>query len=96
MAPAARHGGRKREVFSEVINAISRCCRGAANALPKDLPPKSTAHDYFILLDRSPCNDVLTLAWISRNRRLARDFEHCETTVATFVRRAKRKVRTGA
>ena len=22
-------------------------------ALPKDLPPKSTAHDYFILLDRS-------------------------------------------
>lgn len=29
-----------------------------------------------------------TLAWISRNRRLARDFERYATTVATFVRLA--------
>jgi putative transposase len=29
-----------------------------------------------------------TLAWISRNRRLARDFERCATTVAAFVRLA--------
>lgn len=47
--------GRKREVnVREVINAIfyvlSTGCQW--NALPKDLPPKSTAHDYFILLDR--------------------------------------------
>ena len=53
--PPARHGGRKREVnVREVINAIfyvlSTGCQ--CNALPKDLPPKSTAHDYFILLDR--------------------------------------------
>ncbi len=27
-----------------------------------------------------------TLAWISRNRRLARDFERYATTVAAFVR----------
>ena len=29
-----------------------------------------------------------TLAWISRNRRLARDFERYATTVAAFVRLA--------
>ena len=55
LVPPARHGGRKREVnVREVINAIfyvlSTGCQ--CNALPKDLPPKSTAHDYFILLDR--------------------------------------------
>src|SRR5665647_3362175 len=53
--PPARRGGRKREVnVREVINAIfyvlSTGCQW--NALPKDLPPKSTVHDYFILLDR--------------------------------------------
>ena len=53
--PPARRGGRKREVnVREVINAIfyvlSTGCQW--NALPKDLPPKWTAHDYFILLDR--------------------------------------------
>jgi len=53
--PPARRGGRKREVdVREVMNAIfyvlSTGCQW--NALPKDLPPKSTAHDYFILLDR--------------------------------------------
>jgi len=29
-----------------------------------------------------------TLAWISRNRRLARDFERYATTVAAFIRLA--------
>jgi len=53
--PPGRRGGRKREVdVREVVNAIfyvlSTGCQW--NALPKDLPPKSTAHDYFILLDR--------------------------------------------
>ena len=54
--PPARHGGRKREAnVREVVNAIfyvlSTGCQWSAP--PKDLPPKSTAHDYFILLDRS-------------------------------------------
>lgn len=53
--PPARRGGRKREVdVREVVNAIfyvlSTGCQWGA--LPKDLPPKSTAHDYFVLLDR--------------------------------------------
>ena len=54
--PPARHGGRKRHVdVREALNAIfyvlATGCKW--NALPKDLAPKSTAHDYFIMLDRS-------------------------------------------
>lgn len=52
MIPPARRGGRRREVnIREVVNAIfyvlSTGCQWAA--LPKDLPPKSTAHHYFML-----------------------------------------------
>jgi transposase len=54
MIPPAKHGGRHREVnVREVLNAIfyvlSTGCQW--QALPKDLPPKSTAHNYFLLLD---------------------------------------------
>lgn len=50
LIPPARRGGRRREVnVREVLNAIfyvlSTGCQWAA--LPKDLPPKSTAHHYF-------------------------------------------------
>ena len=53
IAPAKR-GGRRREVnVREVLNAIfyvlSTGCQW--QALPKDLPPKSTAHSYFMLWD---------------------------------------------
>ena len=52
--PPAKHGGRRREVnVREVLNAIfyvlSTGCQW--QALPKDLPPKSTAHSYFMLWD---------------------------------------------
>ena len=54
--PPARRGGRRREVdMRQVLNGVfyvlSTGCQWSA--LPKDLPPKSTVHDYFILLDRS-------------------------------------------
>ena len=50
--PPARRGGRRRSVnVREVINAIfyvlSTGCQW--QALPKDLPPRSTAHFYFML-----------------------------------------------
>jgi transposase len=50
----AKRGGRRREVnVREVLNAIfyvlSTGCQW--QALPKDLPPKSTAHSYFMLWD---------------------------------------------
>src|SRR5256885_13991106 len=52
--PPAKRGGRRREVnVREVLNAIlyvlSTGCQW--QALPKDLPPKSTAHHYFMLWD---------------------------------------------
>lgn len=52
MIPPAKRGGRRREVdVREDLNAIfyvlSTGCQWSA--LPKDLPPKSTAHNYFML-----------------------------------------------
>jgi transposase len=54
MIPPAKRGGRRRTVnVREVLNAIfyvlSTGCQW--QALPKDLPPKSTAHHYFGLWD---------------------------------------------
>ncbi len=54
LIPPAKRGGRKREVnVREILNAIlyvlSTGCRW--KALPKDLPPKSTAHWYRMLWD---------------------------------------------
>src|SRR5271169_3088939 len=54
MIPPAKHGGRPRDVnVREVLNAIfyvlSTGCQ--LQALPKYLPPKSTAHFYFMLWD---------------------------------------------
>ncbi len=54
LIPPAKHGGRKRSVnVREVLNAIfyvlSTGCQW--NALPKDLPPKSTVYGYLDLWD---------------------------------------------
>ena len=54
LIPPARRGGRPRDVnVREVLNAVfyvlSTGCQW--KALPKDLPPKSTAHYYFMLWD---------------------------------------------
>ena len=54
MIPPARHGGRPRDVnVREVLNAIFYVLATGCQwkALPKDLPPKSTAHYYFMLWD---------------------------------------------
>ena len=50
--PPAKPGGNKRtvdvrEVMNGVMYVLSTGCQW--RALPKDLPPKSTVHDYFIL-----------------------------------------------
>jgi endonuclease/exonuclease/phosphatase (EEP) superfamily protein YafD len=51
MIPPAKRGGRSRDVnVREVLNAFF---------LPKDLPPKSTMHNYFMLWDRAARLSVL-------------------------------------
>lgn len=54
LIPPAKRGGRPRDVnVREVLNAVfyvlSTGCQW--HSLPKDLPPKSTAHYYFMLWD---------------------------------------------
>ena len=52
MIPPARHGGRKRSVnIREVLNGIFYVLWTGCQwkALPKDLPPKTTVHDYLEL-----------------------------------------------
>ena len=52
MIPPARHGGRQRSVkVREVLNGIFYILWTGCQwkALPKDLPPKSTVHDYLEL-----------------------------------------------
>ena len=54
LIPPARRGGRKRSVnVREVLNAIFYVLATGCQwkALPKDLPPSSTAHFYFMLWD---------------------------------------------
>jgi len=54
--PPAKRGGRKRTVdVREVLNGIFYVLATGCQwkALPKDLPPKSTAHSYFMLWDWS-------------------------------------------
>jgi transposase len=49
MIPPAKRGGRPREVLNAIFYVLSTGCQW--QALPKDLPPKSTAHYYFTLWD---------------------------------------------
>jgi transposase len=52
LIPPARRGGRKREVdVREVLNGIFYVLATGCQwrALPKDLPPRSTVHDYLTL-----------------------------------------------
>ncbi len=54
LIPPAKHGGRKREVdVREVMNGVLYVLETGCQwrALPKDLPPKSTVHDYLMLWD---------------------------------------------
>ena len=54
LIPPAKRGGRRREVdVREVMNGILYVLGTGCQwrALPKDLPPKSTVHDYLMLWD---------------------------------------------
>lgn len=52
LIPPAKHGGRRREVdVREVMNGLLYVLETGCQwrALPKDLPPRSTVHHYFML-----------------------------------------------
>lgn len=52
LIPPAKRGGRRREVdLREVMNGLLYVLETGCQwrALPKDLPPKSTVHEYFML-----------------------------------------------
>ncbi|MEJ0027165.1 MAG: transposase [Rhizomicrobium sp.] len=51
-----------------------------------EIVKRSDAHRFVVMPKRWIVER--TLAWISRNRRLARDFERYATTVAAFIRLA--------
>ncbi len=54
LIPPAKRGGRKREVdVREILNGILYVLGTGCQwrPLPKDLPPKSTVHNYFTLLE---------------------------------------------
>jgi transposase len=51
-----------------------------------DIAKRSDAHRFVVLPKRWVVERIF--AWISRNRRLARDFERYARTVAAFVRLA--------
>lgn len=54
LIPPAKRGGRRREVdVREVMNGVFYVLETGCQwrALPKDLPPKSTVHDYLTLWD---------------------------------------------
>ena len=54
LIPPAKRGGRRREVdLREVMNGVLYVLETGCQwrALPRDLPPKSTVHDYLMLWD---------------------------------------------
>src|SRR5262249_4630707 len=94
--PPAKRGGRRREVnVSEVLNAIfyvlSTGCQW--QALPKDLPPKSTAHSY-------SCCGIGTARWsASITRSMSRPASATDARLARRLRssiaRAPRVLKKG-
>jgi transposase len=74
MIPPARHGGRKRSVnVREVLNGIFYTLWTGCQwkALPKDLPPKSTVHDYLELWNWDGSQPVQSLEAMSGAQKYA-------------------------
>ena len=95
MIPPAKRGGSRREVnVREVLNAIfyvlSTGCQW--QALPKDLPPKSTAHSYFSLWDWDGTLERIhhALYVAMRERRAVKPAQRRPSSTAKAPKRLKR------
>jgi transposase len=81
LIPPARRGGNKRhvdvrEVMNGIMYVLSTGCQW--RAIPKDLPPRSTVHDYLDLWSYDG----------NRCRRLAKDWENLNRKALAFLRLA--------
>jgi transposase len=95
--PPAKRGGRPRDVkLREVLNAIfyvlSTGCQW--QALPKDLPPKSTAHSYFMLWDWDGTLERIHHALYVATRE--RDGREASPTVAIIDSQSAKAAQKGA
>jgi transposase len=95
--PPARRGGRRRSVnVREVINAtfyvLSTGCQW--QAMPKDLPSKSTAHFYFMLWnwDGTPERIHDALLWRCARRPDARQVRLPRSSTRRALRPHKRRL----
>ncbi len=97
LIPPAKRGGRRREVnVREILNAIfyvlSTGCQW--KALPKDLPPKSTTHDYFMLWEWNGTLERLHYALYLATR--ARDGREASPTAAIIDSQSAKAAQKGA
>jgi len=93
----AKRGGRRREIdVREVLNAIfyvlSTGCQW--KALPKDLPPKSTAHYYFMLWDWDGTLERIHYALYVETRE--REGREASPTVAIIDSQSAKAAQKGA
>ena len=96
MIPPARHGGRRRSVnVREVLNGIFYVLWTGCQwkALPKDLPPKSTVHDYLELSELGWHVGAYPSRTVCRGARAGRprsEPDSCDYRLADCEGRAKR------
>ena len=95
--PPAKRGGRWREVnVREVLNAIFyvRATGRQWQALPKDLPPKSTAHSYFMLREWDGTLERIHHALYAATRE--HEGREASPTLAVIESQSAKAAQTGA
>src|SRR5215831_4778599 len=93
LIPPVKPGGNKRtvdvrEVMNGVMYVLSTGCQW--RALPKDLPPKSTVHDYFILWSCDGTLDRIHHALLPRAGGTRSEPERCHHRQPEREKRRKR------
>jgi transposase len=87
IAPAKRGGNKRtvevREVVNGLMYALSTGCQW--RAIPKELPPRSTAHDYFDLWAWDGTLDRIHYALYVQCRELAYDLTHTIITTSEGI-----------
>jgi transposase len=80
-----------REVINAIFYVLSTSCQW--NALPKDLPPKSTVHDYFILLGSCALQRIHEALYLMARELAGRE---ASPTAAIIDRQSAKAAQKGA